>query len=84
MLGRQLRQPDPASEEEGAGADEQGVEPLPRKVCEGGVDLAAGAGVKQLNVQTHHAGGGFNLSCRGISNGGVGWIDERGNAGDPG
>ena len=42
--------------EEGVAADEERVGPLAHKSCEGRIDLAAGAGVEDLDLQPHGAG----------------------------
>jgi hypothetical protein len=70
---------DPPGVEEGVAADEQGVGPLARKRCEGRIDLAAGAGVKDVQFQPHGAGSRFRVSHRGL---GIwaGRVDEHGNA----
>ena len=52
--------------EEGIAADEEGVGPLAHKSCEGRIDLAAGAGVEDLDLQPHGAGSRFHVSQRGL------------------
>src|SRR6516165_1492430 len=47
---RQLGQLDTSADEKGAGAEVEGVGPLAYKVCEGRVDLAAGAGAEDLEL----------------------------------
>src|SRR5262249_61926177 len=47
-------------------ADEDRVGPLVRKSGEGRIDLAAGAGVEDLDLQSHCAGGRLHVSQRGL------------------
>ena len=75
---RQVDQLDTPAGEEGVGADEEGVGPLARKSCEGRIDLAAGAGVEDLDLQPHGAGSRFHVSQRGLGSRGIGRIDEHG------
>ena len=51
MARRQIDQLDTPDGEEGVGADEKGVGPLAHEGCEGRIDLAAGAGVEDLDLQ---------------------------------
>jgi hypothetical protein len=65
--------------EKRVGGDEEDVGPLARKGCEGRLDLAAGAGVEDLDLQSDGAGSRFHVSHRGLGSNSVGWIDEHGN-----
>ena len=56
MARRQVDQLDTPAVEKGVVADEKGVGPLAHKGCEGRIDLAAGAGVEDLDLQPHGAG----------------------------
>jgi hypothetical protein len=48
---RQVGQLETSAEEEDVGADEKRVGPLAPKTCEGRIDLAAGAGLENLDAQ---------------------------------
>ena len=50
-----MGQLDAPASEKGICSNEEGVGPLARKVCEGRIDLAAGAGVEDLDLQPHGA-----------------------------
>jgi hypothetical protein len=52
---------DTPAAEKGVGADEKGVGPLACKSCEGRIDLADGAGVKDLDLQPESARSRFHL-----------------------
>jgi hypothetical protein len=54
------------------------VGPPAHKSCEGRIDLAAGAGVKDLDLQPHGAGSRFHVSQRDLVTG-TGRIDQHGN-----
>ena len=62
----------------GSPADEKRVGPLAHKRCEGRIDLAAGAGVENLDLQPHGAGRRFHVSQRGLGIRSIGRIDEHG------
>ena len=81
---RQVGQLHTPADEKGVGADEERVGPLARKRCEGRIDLAAGAGVEDLDLQPHGAGGRFHVSQRGLGSRGIGRIDEHGHTGRSG
>ena len=66
MARRQVDQLDTPAVEEGVAADEEGVGPLAHKSCEGRIDLAAGAGVEDLDLQPHGASSRFHVSHRGL------------------
>ena len=80
MARRQVDQLDAPAGEEGVAADEQRVGPLAHKRCEGRIDLAAGAGVEDLDLQPHGARSRFHVSQRGLGSRSIGRIDEHGNA----
>jgi hypothetical protein len=67
---------DTPSVEEGVVADEEGVGPLAHKSCEGRIDLPAGTGVEDLDLQSHGAGSGFYGSQRRLGIRCMGRIDE--------
>ena len=73
-------QVEPAGCEKGVAADEEGVGPLAHKSCEGRIDLSAGAGVEDLDLQSHGASSRFHVSQRGLGIRSIGRIDEHGNA----
>ena len=73
-----MDQLDTPAGEKGVGADEERVGPLAHKRCEGRIDLAAGAGVEDLDLQPHGAGSRFHVSQRGLGSRSIGWIDEHG------
>ena len=77
MARRQEGQLDPPAEQEGAAADEKRVGPLAPKRCEGRIDLAAGVGVDDLDLQSHGAGAA-STSLNMASAFGDGRIDEHG------
>ena len=66
MARRQVDQLDAPADEKGVGADEEGVGPLAHKSCEGRIDLAAGAGVEDLDLQPHGARSRFHVSQCGL------------------
>ena len=78
MARRQLDQLDTPASEKGIAANEERVGPLAHKRCEGGIDLAAGAGLEDLHLQPDDASSRFHLSQRGFRIAGVGRIDEHG------
>ena len=75
-----MDQLDTPAGEKGVAADEEGVGPLAHERCEGRIDLAAGAGVEDLDLQPHGASSRFHVSQRGLGNGSIGRIDEHGHA----
>ena len=52
MVRRERRKLDATADEERIGGDEECVGPVARESCEGRLDLAAGAGVKDRNLQS--------------------------------
>src|SRR2546421_5120665 len=57
-------------------AEEDGVGPVANKSCESRIDLAAVAGVVNLDLQSDGAGSRFQVSQRGLCIRDIGWIDE--------
>src|SRR5262245_33965172 len=57
-------------------ADEDGFGPLSHESGEGRIDLAAGAGVEDLDLKPHSAGGRLHLPQRGFRRRSIGRIDE--------
>jgi hypothetical protein len=74
---------DSSAVEEQVAGDEEGVGPLALEGCEGPIDLAAGAGPVELDLQPHGASGRFDISYRGLGHRGIGRIDKHGNARGP-
>jgi hypothetical protein len=60
-------------------ADKDGVRPFAHETCESCIDLAAGAGVEDVHLQSEGAGSRFQVSQRGFCRRDIGWIDEHGN-----
>ena len=60
--------------------DEERVGPVAPKICEGRVDLAAGAGVENLDLQPDGASSRLHVSQCGFGKAGIGRIDEHGNS----
>jgi hypothetical protein len=52
--------------EKSPGADEEGIDSFAHKGCKSRVDLTAGAGVEDLDLQPHGASSRFNLSQYGF------------------
>ena len=69
----------PPDDEKWICGDEEGVGPLAHKSCEGRIDLAAGAGVEDLDLQPDGASSSFHVShvASAVQ---IGRIDEHGNA----
>ena len=55
MARRERRKLDAPADEERVGGDEEGVGPVAHEGGEGRLDLAAGAGVEDLNLQSEGA-----------------------------
>ena len=81
---RQLGQLDTPVGQEGGGANEEGVGSLACKRRERGIDLAAVAGVEDLDLQPLGAGSRFHASHCSLGIGSIGRIDEHGNTNGPG
>src|SRR5262249_4109675 len=81
VAGLKLDQLDAPADEKGIAADQEGVGALAHKRCESRIDLSAGAGVENLDLQSHGASSRFRFSHnRGHGTRSVGRIDEYGNA----
>jgi hypothetical protein len=52
----------PATAQKCVATDKDGVRALAHKVCKGGIDLPAGAGIKNLNLHSHAARSGLYTS----------------------
>ena len=76
MTCRQLSQLDAPVEEEGADANEDGIGPCASNCCKSRIDLAAGAGGENLNLQPHGAPSRFNVSQSSLGGRRKGRIDE--------
>jgi hypothetical protein len=75
MARHQLNTP---TAEKGIGADEERVRALARERCEGRIDLAAGAGADDLDLQPHGSGGRLHVFHRGLGAHRIGRIDKYG------
>src|SRR5262249_50077719 len=78
MARRQVDQLNPTAIEEGVATEKKRFGPLVYKSCESRIDLAAGAGVENPDLQPHRAGSRLNVFQRGLGIG-AGRIDEHGN-----
>src|SRR5438876_7007945 len=76
---RERRKLDAPAREEDITSDEQGVGAIAHEGGEGRLDLAAGAGVEDLNLQSHCTGGFRYVSYCALGSR-VGRIDEHGDA----
>jgi len=83
MVGRQLDQLDAPAVEEGVVANEEGVGTFARKCFKCCIDLPAGAGAEDLDLQPNGAGSRFHVSQRGLGSR-TGRIDEDSDAGSAG
>ena len=79
MARRHVGKLHPPADKKSILANEEGVRPLAPKSCEGCIDLRAGAGVEDLDLQSHGAGSGLHVSQRGLCARSIGRIDEHGN-----
>jgi hypothetical protein len=66
----------PPAGEKAVAANEKRVGPLAPQSCEGRIDLAAAAGVDDLDLQPEGAGSRFRIPHRPFGIRGIGWIDE--------
>src|SRR6516164_8762820 len=74
----QLHHLDTPRVEEGAGADEDGVEFLAPNNFEGGVDFAGSIRVEYLDLQSYGASRRLHVSQRVLGQRGKSWIDQHG------
>ena len=65
MARSQIDQLDTSAVEKGVATDEERIGPLPRKICEGRIDLADGAGAENLDLQPYGASSRFHASPAG-------------------
>src|SRR5262245_25144722 len=77
MPRRRVDKLNPPVGEQGVGANEKCVRPLAQKSCEGRVDLPAGTGVADHDLQPHGVGSRYQLSY-GLGSG-ISRIDENAN-----
>jgi hypothetical protein len=68
-----------ATAEERVGGDEEGIRPLAYESGEGRLDLPAGAGVEDLNLQSDGACGFRYVSQHGLGGGSIDRIDQHRN-----
>src|SRR5262245_8769915 len=68
-----------SAREEDITSDVQGVGAIAHESGEGRLDLAAGAGVEDLNLQSHCTGG-FRYVSYALGTSDIGWIDQHGNS----
>ena len=79
-MGRQMNQLDAPAVEERVAAHKKRVRSPAHNACEGRINLAAGAGVEDLDLQSDGAGSWFHVSQRGLGIRNVGRIDKHGHA----
>jgi hypothetical protein len=77
MARRERRKLDAPAREEHVTSDVQGVGAIAREGGEGRLDLAPGARLEDLNLQSHCTGGFRYLSYRALGSG-IGRIDQHG------
>jgi hypothetical protein len=75
---------DAAAVEEGVGRYEQRFRTLARNCCEGCIDLTAGAGVDDVDLQLQRVRRFLHLSQRGLGSRNIAGVDQHGDANDPG
>src|SRR5262245_3192481 len=78
MVRRKVRKLDAPGVEESVGADKERVSALARKRGERRIDLAAAAGVEDMQLHTHGAHSRLQVVAHGFGANGITWIDERG------
>src|SRR6266576_4197363 len=79
VMRRQVDQLDTPAGEEGVDVNEKGIGPLAHTSCESHIDLAASAGVEDLNFQPDCASSRLRVSQRALGIG-AGRVDEHANA----
>jgi hypothetical protein len=79
MARFEYRELDTPAAEEPVGSYEESIR-LTRKVCEGRLDLAAGARPENCNLQAERAGGFRQIPRRSFGSGSICRIDQHGNA----
>src|SRR5262249_54152208 len=60
-------------------ADEKSIGSFAHETCEGRIDLAAGAGVENLDLESQGASSRLHISQRDLCIRGIGWVDEHSN-----
>jgi hypothetical protein len=70
---------DASANEKGPGADKKRIGALAHNSREGRIDLAAGVGVEDLDLQPHGASSRFYVSQRRLGKLGISRINEDGN-----
>src|SRR5215470_5473748 len=80
MTGRERRKLDAPAEKERVAGNEECVGPVSQEGGEGRFDLAAGAGVEGVSLQSENAGRFRCVSQRGLGNLNIRGIDKHGNA----
>ena len=80
MARRERRKLDASADEEGVGSNEECLGPVAHDGGEGHIDLAAGAGVDDLNLQSETECSFGYLSQRGLGIRRIGRIDQHGNS----
>ncbi len=76
MIRRLLNELDAPTVKEAVGANEEGVGPFACKSCKCRVDLPAGGGAQELDLQSHGVGSRLRVSFCGLSSRNIGRIDE--------
>jgi hypothetical protein len=67
-----------SADEKGTRADKKRIRTLAHNRCEGRIDLPAGAGVENLDLQPHGVSSLFHVPQRGLCIRNIGRIDEYG------
>ena len=80
MARRERRKLDAPADEEGVGSNEECLGPVAHEGGEGHIDLAAGAGIDELNLQSEAACSFRYLSQRGLGIRRIARIDQHGNS----
>src|SRR5262249_59945112 len=81
---RQLNQLDTPAGQVRRGPDEKNFVTVAGHGLESGIDLAAGIGVEDLDLQPSGESSRFRVSHGNLGTRHIGWIDEHGNASPPG
>src|SRR5262249_737035 len=68
-----------AADEEGVVANEKSIGSLAHKTCEGRINLAAGAGVEKLDLQSHGASSRLHVSQRDLCVRSIGRVGQQSN-----
>ena len=84
MAGRQIDQLSSLGGEKGVAADQKRAGALACNHCKGRIDLLAGAGVEDLDLQFHSASSRRHISQRGLANGRIARADQHRDSGSCG